>query len=62
MGQKRKYLLMNWVLKSLDIDSFVGEYINKGSDKNTEMKFFIDLFYPELAEKKQYQKETEIRR
>ena len=53
MGPKKKILADELGIKIIDIDSFLGEYINKGSDKNTENEIsFIDLFYPELAEKK----------
>ena len=57
MGPKKKILADELGIKIIDIDSFVGEYINKGSDKNTENEIsFIDLFYPELAEKNNIKK------
>ena len=53
MGPKKKILADELGIKIIDIDSFVGEYINKGSDENTDNEIsFIDIFYPELAAKK----------
>ena len=53
MGPKKKVLAEELGIKIIDIDSFVEEYINKGADENTDNETsFIDIFYPELAEKK----------
>ena len=53
MGPKKKVLADELGIKIIDIDSFVEEYINKSDDENIDTETsFIDIFYPELAEKK----------
>jgi surface protein len=52
MGPKKKILAEEWGVKIIDIDSFIDEYINKRDDENTDETSFIDIFYPEHAEKK----------
>ena len=53
MGPKKKILAEELGVKIIDIDSFVEEYINKGDDENIDTETsFIDIFYPEHAEKK----------
>jgi len=53
MGPKKKILAEELGIKIIDVDNFIKEYINKDEDENAETETkFLDIFYPELAEKK----------
>ena len=53
MGPKKKVLAEKLGVKIIDVDSFIKEYINKNDNENLEAKTnFINMFYPDLADKK----------
>ena len=53
MGPKKKVLAEKLGVKIIDVDNFIKEYINKKDNENSEAKTnFINMFYPDLADKK----------
>jgi len=59
MGPKKKILAEELGVKIIDVESFIKEYINKGDGENNETETsFIDIFYPEHAEKKTISKKN----
>ena len=59
MGPKKKILAEELGVKIIDIDSFVEEYVTLVDNENTDTETsFIDIFYPEHAEKKTISKKN----
>ena len=53
MGPKKKVLADKLGVKITNINNFIDEYINKKEDENLKNEInFIDIFFPEKAQKK----------
>ena len=53
MGPKKKVLADKLGVKITNINNFIDEYINKKEDENSKNEInFIDIFFPEKAQKK----------